>query len=314
MNRQSLLLVAIMLTACSDGKATDTSEGTAQELRAPNPNEVIGPAPSNATAFQYDGTTLYKALSFQVTTESDVVATLAARTPGRQVVAWMTRKDGTALASGLAAATLSLNARLQVGDYYLVFRDANRLASTVEVELLVKPVVVLPPPPPPPPPPEPSFLLPPGINGATVQAEFRCDGMVEYALSFGMPPQYGKSPIGTKTTCSGVLRERNLGGVRDLHFEKVGTCIQTKVFDSAIVSDIMGGEEILNTWTYSLSEDAYVFQRGPTLSAQLSIAPTFATGSILVPQATLSLLSVQPKVWVRPDTTRMNQCSVRFSF
>jgi hypothetical protein len=233
---------------------------TADALRALLPAEIAQtPAPAAPTDIVYDGTTTYRALPFSVAVKSDVKASVAATVAGRQVLAWITDGGTAVFAQPSAGATAeqALTAQLNPGEYFLVFRDAERLATTVRVSLTIAPV--LPPPPPPPPPPAgPSVLLPPGKNGAPAHASY---AITNYGSCFvGSSGSTGAFVDGInvvqKYECDGRLVESGRG----MRFEISAPCTVTQTSNRPGYSTMLVTDDVLkqmSQWTYIAATDTY---------------------------------------------------------
>jgi hypothetical protein len=131
-----------------------------------------------------------------------------------------------------AGATVTLKARLSSGTYYLVVRDANQLAATIQISVQQSAVVV--PQPRPIPPVKPSFLLPPGKNGAPTHAIFTRS----QAFSVRLPSVFsgpnntmpsmriGDGQETSTRECDGFIEEVEVNGTpRKLQFTAAAPCV-----------------------------------------------------------------------------------------
>jgi hypothetical protein len=242
------------LVACSAAQAPELGEGSVraseQALRALLPAEVaVAPAPLVPTDVVYTGTTMYQSFRFSLTAQADVSATVEATVPGRKVLGWITDGGAQTFAAPSVGAkpALTVAARLVPGTYFIVFRDSERLATTLRIGLTTTPVTPVTPPPPPPSA-GPSILLPPGKNGAPAHAVYT----FVYKFSIISRPRKEYAQVTATKTCAGRLVENG----RTIKFFPGAPCTQTITGEPGFVANERI-EETMDQWYYDADKDRY---------------------------------------------------------
>lgn len=294
-----LMMLGMALFACAapevvqapggpSAEATNPPTGTVENALLLQPGDVVGAVRPFGTDILYPGTSAYQALSFSVASVSNVTVTVTTKTPGHTSLAWIVDANdpNKVFASDGPQAAFSIVKRLDPGAYLVVFRDALKQSSVIHVGVDVQPIAAVT---------GPSFLLPPGKNGAAAHASFTCSAngqatIVYYTFWQGWKDtarDYASGTLQAGRECDGVLAEDVANHTLDYvpttcTDSKPTTTLRAMTYPSwvTLALDADGPFRRLSAFTYVRDRDEYQASVGKASGGTLTIAPTSANAKL----------------------------------